>query len=86
MEGYFGTNCSRECSPYCKHDTCQHTDGSCSSCAAGWMGNNCTTGNFFRQLFLFILTMLIQKCDIIKEIKLCVSKQFKVSQQICFTF
>lgn len=42
--GYFGANCSRECSPHCKPDTCRHADGSCT-CTAGWMGNNCTTGN-----------------------------------------
>lgn len=44
-EGYFGTNCSRKCSPHCKPDTCRHKDGSCT-CTAGWMGNNCTSGNF----------------------------------------
>lgn len=43
-EGYFGANCSRKCSPHCKPDTCRHADGSCT-CTAGWMGNNCTTGN-----------------------------------------
>lgn len=43
-EGYFGANCSRKCSTHCKPDTCQHADGSCT-CTAGWMGNNCTTGN-----------------------------------------
>ncbi|XP_065938529.1 multiple epidermal growth factor-like domains protein 10 [Magallana gigas] len=42
-EGYFGTNCSRMCSPNCKPDTCRRTDGSCSSCTAGWTGYNCTT-------------------------------------------
>lgn len=44
-EGYFGTNCSRECSSNCQPDTCRHTDGSCS-CAPGWTGDNCTTGKF----------------------------------------
>lgn len=43
IEGYFGTNCSRVCSPNCKPDTCRHTDGSCS-CSPGWTGHNCTTG------------------------------------------
>ncbi|XP_052695522.1 multiple epidermal growth factor-like domains protein 10 [Crassostrea angulata] len=40
--GYYGTNCSRVCSPNCKPDTCRHTDGGCY-CSAGWMGYNCTT-------------------------------------------
>lgn len=43
-EGHFGTHCSRVCSPYCKPKTCRHTDGSCNSCTAGWMGHNCTKG------------------------------------------
>ncbi|XP_052694706.1 scavenger receptor class F member 1-like [Crassostrea angulata] len=43
-EGYFGANCSRKCSPHCKPETCQHANGSCT-CTAGWMGNDCTTGN-----------------------------------------
>lgn len=45
MKGYFGANCSRECSPNCKSDTCRHTDGWCTSCTAGWTGYYCTTGN-----------------------------------------
>lgn len=44
-KGYFGTGCSWECSPNCRPDTCLHTDGSCTVCAAGWTGYNCTTGN-----------------------------------------
>lgn len=44
-EGYFGTNCSRVCSPNCNPHTCRHTDGMCESCTAGWTGYNCTTGN-----------------------------------------
>lgn len=44
-KGYFGTNCSWVCSPYCKPDTCLHTDGSCTECVSGWKGYNCTTGN-----------------------------------------
>lgn len=43
--GYFGKNCSRVCSPNCKPDTCQHKDGKCTSCAAGWTGYNCSSGN-----------------------------------------
>lgn len=41
--GYYGTNCSRVCSPNCKPDTFRHTDGECS-CSAGWTDYNCTTG------------------------------------------
>nr|XP_034321753.1 multiple epidermal growth factor-like domains protein 10 [Crassostrea gigas] len=41
-EGYFGTNCSRGCSPNCQPDICRPTDGLCS-CAPGWTGANCTT-------------------------------------------
>lgn len=44
-EGYFGTICSRECSPNCQPDTCRSTDGLCS-CAPGWTGDNCTTSKF----------------------------------------
>lgn len=53
--GYFGPDCLRECSPNCKPDTCRHTDGSCSSCDAGWTGYNCTTGTictYFSQLII----------------------------------
>lgn len=41
--GYYGTNCSRVCSPNCKPDTFRHIDGACS-CSAGWTGYNRTTG------------------------------------------
>lgn len=61
-EGYFGTNCSRVCSPNCKLDTCRHTDGSCTSCTAGWRGYNCTTGNTFigcSMFYKFVLTVLL---------------------------
>lgn len=40
--GYYGTNCSRVCSPNCKPDTFRHIDGACS-CSAGWTGYNRTT-------------------------------------------
>lgn len=39
---YYGENCSLSCPLNCK--TCRHTDG-CSTCKAGWMGSNCTSGN-----------------------------------------
>lgn len=51
-EGYFGTNCSRVCSPNCQHGHCRHTNGSCTSCVKGWMGRNCTTGNFAHNFLL----------------------------------
>lgn len=41
--GNYGKNCSRACSPNCK--TCRLTDGLCS-CKAGWMGDNCTKGDY----------------------------------------
>lgn len=52
-EGYFGTHCSRVCSPHCKPGKCRHTDGSCTLCAEGWTGYNCTTGNFNIDFSLF---------------------------------
>lgn len=58
-EGYFGTNCSRECSPNCQPDTCLHTDGSCR-CAPGWTGDNCTTGIFFCRRFDCILAIWVK--------------------------
>lgn len=42
-EEYFGTNCSRECSPNCKSGTCRQTDG-WSICTADLTNDNCTTG------------------------------------------
>lgn len=42
-EGYYGRNCSLDCSPNC--ETCRHTDGFCT-CKAGWLGYNCTTGKY----------------------------------------
>lgn len=51
-EGYFGTNCSRVCSPNCQYGQCRHTNGSCTSCVEGWMGGNCTAGNFAHNLLL----------------------------------
>ncbi|XP_078327550.1 uncharacterized protein LOC111113525 [Crassostrea virginica] len=39
-EGFYGDNCSLNCFPNCK--TCDHIDGTCSSCNAGWMGPNCS--------------------------------------------
>lgn len=60
-EGYFGANCSRKCSPHCKPDTCRHADGSCT-CTAGWMGNNCTTGN---------ATLYFKRCIFRKSVEMC---------------
>lgn len=63
-EGYFGTNCSRVCSPNCKPDICRHTDGSCTSCTAGWTGYNCTTGNAITDksiFYTFLLKVLPKK-------------------------
>lgn len=51
-EGYFGTNCSRKCSPNCKSDKCRHTDGWCI-CDAGLNGGNCTPGKFCRIFIIF---------------------------------
>lgn len=51
-KGFFGTNCSRVCSPNCKHGQCRHTNGSCTSCVEGWMGSNCTTGKYAHSLLL----------------------------------
>lgn len=45
-KGHFGTNCSRICSINCKPDPCRQTDASCTSCDAGWAGDNFTTGNY----------------------------------------
>lgn len=42
-EGYFGTNCSRECSPNSKSGTCRQIDGWCI-CTADLMDDNCTKG------------------------------------------
>lgn len=42
-EGYFDTNCSRECKP----GTFCHTDGSCTFCTASSTADNCTTSNSY---------------------------------------
>lgn len=42
-EGFYGKNCSHSCPFTCQ--TCRNTDGVCT-CKPGWMGANCTTGDF----------------------------------------
>lgn len=51
-KGYYGTNCSLECSPKCQPNTCKNTDGGCT-CISGWSGNNCTSGIVFANDFLY---------------------------------
>lgn len=46
IDGYYGTNCSKECHLNCK--TCRHTDGLCT-CTSGWIGPSCDIGiNYFK--------------------------------------
>lgn len=52
-KGHFGTNCSQVCSPNCIIDTCRPTDGLCT-CAEGWTGRNCTTGNSLVKIFIVL--------------------------------
>lgn len=86
-KGYFGKNCLRECSPYCKPDTCQHTDGWCT-CSSGWMGDNCAKCNYQwslrKECSLFIAKCKIWKIS--KENKLDVyfflKKNMEVSKKL----
>lgn len=58
---YYGENCSLACPLNCK--TCRHTDG-CSTCKAGWMGSNCTSGNnnsIFFHLKLYVIKIQTKK-------------------------
>lgn len=45
-EGWYGVNCSKQCSGHCKDDTpCYQVTGHCESkCAAGWTGLQCDKG------------------------------------------
>lgn len=64
-KGYFGKNCLRKCSPYCKPDTCQHTDGWCN-CSSGWTGDNCTKCNYQWSL-RNVCSLFIVKCKNMKK-------------------
>ena len=53
-EGHYGLNCSRVCLSNCK--SCKPTDGTCS-CSAGWMGANCSIGNWFCTIQEYLTTL-----------------------------
>lgn len=46
--GWYGVNCSQQCSGYCKDKaTCNHMTGQCDrGCDAGWTGATCEQGIF----------------------------------------
>lgn len=77
--GYYGTNCSLVCPSNCK--TCRHTDGLCS-CKAGWMGHNCTIGDYIDTLFLNQWYNLLCLCDATKVMNQFVCTMLKNNQAV----
>lgn len=68
-EGWFGVNCSQQCSGHCRDNaTCNHVTGQCDGgCNAGWTGTLCEQGIFFSFCFvqdikkyIFILVLIIE--------------------------
>lgn len=46
-EGWYGNNCTEQCTEHCKDGTtCNHVTGLCDEgCDAGWKGYMCDKGN-----------------------------------------
>lgn len=45
--GWYGSDCKHQCLGHCKDSTsCNHVNGSCDGCAAGWAGSLCDKGKY----------------------------------------
>lgn len=40
--GFYGFNCSQQCSTTCKDQLCHKENGKCIQCASGYKGDYCT--------------------------------------------
>ena len=57
--GYYGDNCSTECSSGCQSSQCHHVTGICSEgCLPGWLGEFCNQ----RKCFEYVCVCLVCVC------------------------
>lgn len=56
IAGYYGENCSFQCSPSC-NGTCEHIKGSCEVCEEG-RGTQCSIGSYLHMIFKFFFLCL----------------------------
>ena len=58
--GTFGQNCLESCGWCVGEKQCHHTNGTClNGCNAGYQGLNCTEGNFYFNLIMINIFVMV---------------------------